>query len=100
MMGALSGMGGMPGSPPMATPGSAVGATSNPMTGNPMAAMMQDPAMMQNMMNLMGSGGTSMPGDGAMLPPPAAAPARCGCGNFESGKGDGLCNACRNTGGC
>jgi len=45
-------------------------------------AMMQDPTMMQAPS---GMGGTS------------PAPARCACGNFESGRGDGLCNTCRNS---
>merc|ERR1719310_1034240 len=82
---------------------------------NPMAAMMQDPAMMQAMMQMMGgaggAGGAGMPGAGGapgapganpfaamMGGMPAATPARCACGNFESGRGDGLCNACRNSG--
>merc|ERR1711920_903034 len=105
MMQAMSGMGAMGGGIPGA-PAAAPGATPNPVGANPMGAMMQDPAMMQAMMNMMGGGPGGMPGadgapdglDGGMMAPLAATPARCACGNFESGKGDGLCNACRNRG--
>jgi ubiquilin len=76
---------------------------------NPMAAMMQDPGMMQAMMGMMGGAGgagrAGMPGGapgganpfGAMMGGAAPTPARCACGNFESGRGDGLCNSCRNA---
>jgi len=75
---------------------------------NPMAAMMQDPAMMQAAMQMMGGmGGGGAPGAvapgganpmAAMMGGGAApTPSRCACGNFDSGRGDGLCNSCRNN---
>merc|ERR1740129_1064425 len=67
---------------------------------NPMAAMMQYPAMMQAMMGMMGGAGMPGAGAGATNPmggAPLATAARCACGNFDSGRGDGLCNACRNA---
>merc|ERR1719160_1946182 len=99
-------MGMMGGAPaPTATPPVGDAPTpAAPPAANPMAAMMQDPAMMQAMMGMMG--GAGMPGAGAgannpmaamMGGTPLATPARCACGNFESGRGDGLCNACRNA---
>merc|ERR1711972_1257831 len=95
MMQAMSGMGAMGGGIP-GVPTAAPGASPNPMSANPMGAMMQDPAMMQAMMSMMGGGAGGLPGadgmpegfGGGMMAPPAASPARCACGNFESGKGD------------
>ncbi|CAJ1420066.1 unnamed protein product [Effrenium voratum] len=71
-------------------------------------AMMQNPEAMQAMMNMMGGmggaggmgalggmggmGGAGAPPGGENFVPTAG---RCACGNFESGRGDGLCNACR-----
>merc|ERR1740120_205710 len=81
---------------PAAPPSAGMGA----LAANPMAAMMQDPAMMQAMMGMMG--GAGIPGAGAAATNPVggaplATAARCACGNFDSGRGDGLCNACRNA---
>merc|ERR1719247_1630922 len=102
-------MGGAP-APTAAPPAGDVATPAAPPAGmgapgaNPMNAMMQDPAVMQAMMGMMG--GAGMPGAGAGANNPMAAmmggaqlgtPARCACGNFESGRGDGLCNACRNA---
>jgi len=100
MMQALGGMQGVPGANP--SPALMGGVTpSAPVAGtggtNPMASMMQDPAMMQAMMQMMGgTGGAGMQGGtaeamGGFSPQPS----RCACGNFQSGTGDGLCNACR-----
>jgi len=74
--------------------------------------MMSNPQMMANLqgtangMGGMPGGMAGMPGVGGaaapMVPPAAATPGRCstdGCDNFESGKGDGLCNACRRKAG-
>merc|ERR1719486_906323 len=95
MMQALGGIHGLPaGTPNPALANGDAGAAQPPTTtppgagaggANPMAAMMQDPAMMQAAMQMMGGAA-----------PAHATPGRCACGNFESGRGDGLCNACRN----
>jgi len=107
MMQAVMGMmGGSP--PPTATPpaeGAGVPAVPpsagmGALAANPMAAMMQDPGMMQAMMGMMGGAGMPGAGAGATNPmggAPLATAARCACGNFDSGRGDGLCNACRNA---
>merc|ERR1719195_2130020 len=101
MMQAVMGMMGGPLAPTATPPAGDAGAPAAP-PANPMAAMMQNPAMMQAMMGMMG--GAGMPGGGAGANNPMAAmmggvplstPARCACGNFDSGRGDGLCNACR-----
>merc|ERR1711939_803318 len=82
---------GAPGSAPGAAPGAALGETAAE-------------NFMQNSLHAeLDAGGAAVgaaPGGpnlfAAMRVPPT--PARCACGNFESGRGDGLCNACRAAG--